>query len=363
MQGSFAEEKEVAKESGIPDIPDVMPAPSLDILSNYDAMEAEGVKLLNEDPTNFFVFDNSNTEADTKNKKKNKNKNKKDDKTTTLGKPIRLIDPLRDTSPTQTPFPQIIGRLPKPDTRTEREKKKDEKERRMWAAAQEELASGIEFAAEEEKLYSAGGKDVDYDELGNRGDDADLEWEEGLDPETEGDILSTPRERRYTEEDVDWIIGKLEEKISIREEIEKMNDESGGKEIDAAAKEKDEDIRIADYFDDDDMSRALGGKGGAVKMKKHDIVESDSTTYSVATNLQDLVDTSRIDSVLSNLDEKQMEALQSLDTSGAAMSAEEIRAALTKVPGLSNDQVDTLVELELSLSSNDELMKELAKEE
>merc|ERR1740124_2020448 len=111
MQESHAEDKQEANDHGIPDIPNIMPAPSLDILSNYDAMEAEGAKLLDQDPTNFFFFDNNNNNNnnETDSKKKNKHKNNKSSNTNntntnnnssaTLGKPPRLRDPLRDDSP------------------------------------------------------------------------------------------------------------------------------------------------------------------------------------------------------------------------------------------------------------------------
>merc|ERR1740124_1863995 len=260
MQESHAEDKQEANDHGIPDIPNIMPAPSLDILSNYDAMEAEGAKLLDQDPTNFFFFDNNNNETDSK--KKNKHKNNNNDTTTnnnnnssaTLGKPTRLRDPLRDDSPTHTPFPQIIGRVPKADTRTEREKKRDEKERKMWAAAQAEVASGIEFAAEEDRIHLPGNKDVDYNEVGNMGDAVDREWEEGLDPETDAELLSTPKDRRYTEEDVDWIIGKLEEKVKIQDEISQMSDDEGGggKQMDDEDDEDEEDPSGKQMDDEDD---------------------------------------------------------------------------------------------------------------
>ena len=53
---------------------------------------------------------------------------------------------------------------------------------------------GREFAAEEDRIHMLGNKDADYDEVGNMGDDVDREWEEGLDPEKDRELLNTPSE-------------------------------------------------------------------------------------------------------------------------------------------------------------------------
>jgi len=355
MQDSYVEQNDAARDDGVPAIPNMKPTPSLRILSNYRAMEKEGVNILENDPSKFFVFDSTSTSDVKKNKDGNEgNKNHG------LGKPIRLRDPVRDDSLTNTPFPQIIGRLPKPDTRTEREKKRDEREEKMWAAAQADVASGVEFAADDEKIYT--GRDpVNYDEVGNRGDEVDLEWEEGLDPEKDADLLATPTDRRYTEEDIDWVKNELEKKISTFEEILKL--EEGTTTKGNSLRPKNEAKSDADDFDEDKVTEALGG---AVKSNRVDDRGRKYTSYKtieteVSDDYKDFVDMNRINSVLSDLDEEQIAALKSIDSESEGKSGEQIKAALSKVPGLSKDQVASLVELELSLSSNSELMEKLKR--
>jgi hypothetical protein len=312
MQDIYAEKNSPGPD-GIPPIPPPMPIPSLKVLADYDAMEREGAKLLEEDPSKFFVFDSDEKGEDEQSK----------------GKPIRLRDPVRDSSKTGTPYPELIGRLPKTDKRTEREKKRQEREERMWAAAQQEAASGVEFAADDELMPAD--EPIDYDLVTNFGDDEDRAWEEGLDPQTDSDLLNTPRGKRFNEEDVDWMIKTIEKKIASLEEIMRIEAANQGSAV------------------KDEIEEALDKN--IVKTKKIDEFGREYTSYEVMGEDQNenlLKD--HDSSVLNTLNSEQIEAIAALE-SDAVNTAEDVRNALSKVPGLSDEQIQLLIDLEMSLNA------------
>jgi len=200
-----------ATEEG--EIPKPVSAPNLNVLRNDKALEQEGAELLMEDPTKFFVFEKSPTETGTE--------WQTDDSSSysgpTLGAPVALRDPLREDSHQNRVFPQAVGKFPKPDMRTEREKKQQEREERMFAAAQAEAVSGemdIENAAEQRTAEDLE-PDLDYDAL--EWDSDDEEWKKGLDPTSDSEILETPPERRYKEDDIDWVLAQLQGKVNFYE--------------------------------------------------------------------------------------------------------------------------------------------------
>jgi hypothetical protein len=210
--------------------PKPMPIPSLGVLANIHAQEKEGVDLLLKDPTQFFVFDynnnnNSNTSTTTTTTNDTTTDNQSAEASSssswlsvsyqgpTLGTPIRLKDPLRDPNGGRV-FPIGIGKLPKADTRTEKEKKRQEREERLWAAAQQQAQTGDKeenlemLIPEEDRVY---GEAIDY----NNNDDWDSddeEWEKGLDRETDSEVWNVPREFRYREQDIEFVIKQLEQK-------------------------------------------------------------------------------------------------------------------------------------------------------
>jgi hypothetical protein len=315
MQDIYAEKNSPGPD-GIPPIPPPMPIPSLKVLADYEAMEREGAKLLEDDPSKFFVFESDGKGEDEQSK----------------GKPIRLRDPVRDSSNTGTPYPELIGRLPKTDKRTERERKRQEREERMWAAAQQEAASGVDFAADDELMPS--NDPVDYDKVTNFGDDEDRAWEEGLDPQTDSDLLNTPRGRRFNEEDIDWMIKTIEKKIASLEEIMRIEAANQGSAV------------------KDEIEEAFGQN--IVKTKQVDEFGREYTSYEVMgdgqnENLLKDHDTS----VLNTLKPEQIDAIVALE-SDVTRTAEEVRTALKKVPGLSDEQIQLLVDLEMSLNTGQE---------
>eukprot|EP00979_Chaetoceros_neogracilis_P012679 scaffold3434_cov252-Chaetoceros_neogracile.AAC.2 len=306
MQDTYADKNSVGLDN-MPPIPSPMPAPSLNVLADYDAMEMEGAKILEEDPSKFFVFDSNAKGEDGQSK----------------GKPIRLRDPVRDSSESGTPFPELIGRLPKTDTRTEREKKRQEREERMWAAAQQEVASGVDFAADDELMPTD--DPVDYDKLGNFGDEVDQAWEEGLDPQTDADLLNTPRDQRFNDDDVEWMIESIEKKISSLEEIMKLELANNTSSV-----EKNE------------LENALGSK--TVKTIKVDERGREYSSYEVFNGEEEAM------SIIDTLSAEQIQAIEDLG-SEESTTEEEVKSALSKVPGLSDEQVQSLVNLEMSLKS------------
>jgi len=161
-------------------LPKTMPAPKLQVLANIKAMEEEGVNILKENISNFIQPDNK--------------------------KPI-----------VETNFyPSFIGRLRRPDTRTEKEKKRDAREEKLLAAAAAKDA--IEYAAEESL---ADGRDpLNYNELANQKDEEDALWERGVDDE---ELLALPSHLRYSKEDIEWIVSQLELRMSKLQEIYKID--------------------------------------------------------------------------------------------------------------------------------------------
>lgn len=217
-QRLMMEEHLATKEDGIPQ---PVKAPSNQLLRNEAAKEAEGSRLLLENPTKFFVFDDNNDDYS----------KPRDDQASysgpILGSPVGLRDPLREDSNGGQVFPEVVGKFIKPDMRTEREKKQQEREERMLAAAQAEAHSGdlnIELAAEQQVAEDLE-PDLDYDN--NDWDSDDEEWKKGLDPVIDQRILETPRQNRFSEDDIDWVLTQLDGKImhfeqQFKQDIEDM---------------------------------------------------------------------------------------------------------------------------------------------
>jgi hypothetical protein len=125
-----------------------------------------------------------------------------------------LKDPLRIGSPKGRVFPCGVGKLPKPDMRSEKEKKREEREAKLWAAAQASARSDIDeidMAADDDMEFYD--EPLDYDKHEDW-DSADEEWGKDLDPDRDSDILNVPRELRYREDGIEWMIQKFENKAS-----------------------------------------------------------------------------------------------------------------------------------------------------
>lgn len=213
-------------------------SPSKDMLRDEKAIEREGARLLFEDPTRFFVFDQSFVRLD------NTNPGEPTESSaysgSALGAPVGLRDNLREYSYQKSVFPTMVGRELKPDTRTEREKKLQEKQDRMLAAARGDTNPSdldVELAAREETIEHLQ-PDLDYDD--NDWDSDDETWKQGLDPIKDHDIINTYRERRYSEADIEWVIEQLKEQIKhfesrLEDDVENMKQAARFKNLDNVA--------------------------------------------------------------------------------------------------------------------------------
>lgn len=279
------------------EVPKRMPAPNVKVLANIPAQESEGVDILLNDPTKFFRFDNEQSATG--------GSGGKADATysgPTMGAPVGLKDPLRDGSPWKGVFPIGIAKVPKADNRTQREKKRQEREQKMWEAAMAEKVNEddeIDMAASDEMMSA--GDPIDYDD--NEWDSDDEEWEKGLDPVEDADLLNTPPERRYTEEDLRWVVSQLE----LRSE-----------------------------YLHSQMTREVDSTRQRLRTQRD--VDAETPDQKV---MQDL---------LLSLSDEQMLALVEVDAQDLqAMSPNELSEALGKVPGLQEDQVKKILELDVTL--------------
>lgn len=305
--------------------PKAKPIPSVAVLGDIRAQENEGAKMLFEDPTKFFVFDrNQETQTESEGGEGEGYSGP------SLGVPVELYDPLRTDSPQGNVFPIAIGKLPKPDTRTEKEKKRQEREDRLWAAAQEQEKADmdkIDMAADEDMDF---GEPLDYDN-NTDWDSDDEEWMKGLDPERDADLINMPREQRIREEDIDSVIEKLEKKA--REMESHLNTAMSSLEKEEKAKSaRISKLAAAEVaFDSDTESTQTGAS----------FFDRDTSEA-----LQSLgADLEKLESVVSSLSSEQVPAV---------VAAE---GRFEKVPGLTEEQKLGLKELYDLLSQVDDPKK------
>lgn len=280
------------------EIPKRMPPPNVKILANIKAQEREGVEMLLNDPTKFFRFENEKMHTPPADNIANEGYSGP-----SLGAPIGLRDPLRDGTQWAGVFPIGIGKLPKADTRTQREKKRQEREQKMWEAAQSEFLNEekeIEMAASDQIYVSD--ESIDYDN--NDWDSDEEEWQQGLDPVEDSDVINTPPERRYSEDDIRWVISQLEERMQYLESQMYRDIDSGRQRL---RTERDPD-------------------------EEESLEEKD---------VQDL---------LLSLTNEQMLALVEVDSQNLEeMPQDKLSEALNRVPGLSEEQVKKILELDSSI--------------
>lgn len=276
------------------EVPKLMPAPDVRILANIDAQEKEGAALLLKDPTKFFRFENETSGF---------SEHLSDYHGPSRGSPIGLKDSLRDGKPWADVFPIGIAKQPKADTRTQREKKRQEREQRMWEAVEEEKRdgdAGVLLAASDD-LFGDEEEAIDYDS--NSWDSDDEEWETGLDPIEDAALLGTPPEQRYTEEDIRWVIGQLNSN--------------------------------SEYLQSQ-MSREVDSS------RQRLLAQRDIS--------QETAEEKRFQDSLMSLTNEQVLALVELDSQNLQeMSPDELSESLSKVPGLNEELVKTILELEDSL--------------
>jgi hypothetical protein len=287
-------------------IPTAEKVPSLNLLNNDTAIEREGANVLMNDPTKFFIFDNNAINSTTG------SANMSAYAGPTLGAPIALRDLLRD-GPSGTVFPEIIGKNPKPDTRSEREKKQAEREEKMWAAAQaqaqKELDAAGGGASVDEEDDDDKGPALDYDAIDANDSDHE-EWVRGLDPETDMEVIETPREHRYKEDDIDWILNKLDDKMKF------LNQQFA------------QDVEIIK----EEMKSELRKKSAAQQAPEAAGDHSGSQNETIEGTLE---------TALLALPEKQLMALSDLEETyePGKMPDYELAAAIKEIPGLTEEQI------------------------
>mmetsp|Transcript_14435 Transcript_14435/g.30394 ORF Transcript_14435/g.30394 Transcript_14435/m.30394 type:complete len:657 (-) Transcript_14435:49-2019(-) len=316
--------------------PTAMPAPKLDYLADYEAQEREGAEILRRDPRRFFLFE-SDLPTSTSLGDMHDNSDDSEDGTgssgesksvtASLGRPVGLRNPFFNNQPTA--FPPRLGRDLPPDTRTEKQKKQDERQERMRAAAEEAalaakkgMAYEVAMAAEED--LDDGSEDVDYD-LAERDAEKHL-WDGKMGEWKDVDksvFEMTPPMARLTDEEVDWILEQLQDRVK------RMQD------------------RVE--FEEKIRQKELASSGSQRTLESIDDVDSDM--------MQDLgYDTEAMMQMVRDLTPEQTAALEQIDFTGRdGITADEMSDELRKVPGLTDEQIQMLVEMEMSLLQDDSL--------
>lgn len=316
-----------------------MPAPKLDYLADYEAQERAGVEILQRDPTRFFIF-----ESDLPNAKNRGSLQGSGDESeggqdsglsgASLGRPVALKNPFFNYQPTA--FPLRMGRDLPADTRTEKEKKRDERQERLKAAAEEAALAAskgmsyeVAMAAEED--LEDGSEDIDYD-LAEEEAEKEL-WESQMEEWKARDRTvfdMTAPSQRVTGDEIDWIIEQLQTKVKGMQERLEFEEKIRQKEIESS------EHKVATSIETlDDIDRYV---------------------------MQDLgYDMDALEQLVRELTPEQSAALEEIDFTGRVnITAEEMTSEINAVPGLTEVQVQTLVEMEMSLLRN-EALKNITK--
>lgn len=323
--------------------PSTMPAPKLDYLADYEAQEREGVEIMKRDARKFFIFESDLPNAsgvgsgDLAVESSDLDGNEDGETTTasamtaagaSMGRPVGLRNPFFSDRPTA--FPLKVGRdLPK-DSRTEKEKKRDERQERMRAAAEEaalaaKTGTAYEIAMAAEEDLEDGSDPIDYNAAE---ENAEKElWEGQRDEWNAMDrkvFDMTPPYKRLTNDEIDWLLDQLKSKVK------RMQDR----------------IELDDKFRRDEL-KASGG----VSIETIDDIDSYV--------MEDLgYDMEMLQAMVQELTPEQSLALEEIDFSGRKdITIEEMEAEVRKVEGLTDAQVKMLVEMEMSLLKNEALSK------
>ena len=321
--------------------PSAMPAPKLDYLADYEAQEREGVEILKRDPRKFFIFESDLPNASNLGGMHGGGGNEEGEQQSgdngavltgaSLGRPVGLRNPFFNDKP--TPFPLRMGRNLPEDTRTEKEKKRDERQERMRAAAEEAalaakkgIAYEVAMAAEED--LDDGSEDVDYDKAE---EDAEKElWEGQMDEWKDMDrkvFDMTAPSQRVTPEEVDWIIAQLKKKTKAMQERLDFEDKIRRKELE----------------------KSLSSSAVARPIESLDEVDK----YVMESLGYDMED---IKALVRDLTPEQSAMLEDIDFTGrGGITSEDMAAELRVVPGLTEEKVQALVAMEMSLLKEDKL--------
>ena len=309
-----------------------MPVPNVKLLADLDIMESEGVKVLFNDPTKFFEFDKQPGKVDSE------SSGQGDYDGPTLGAPRGLKNDVKVEKTLDKAYPAVLGRLPRPDTRTAKEKKRDEREKAMLDAALKDIVERDAFDGDELLELSKNMIDENYV-------DDDKLWEEGLDPEKDKHFFNVPSRERFFDSDVDEVIEKLEKKLHhLVEELDY--------ELDLAQQQ-------AQSTNESERQSQNGNAGGEPGEAKYSLEVGDKVYDIGSLGL----DTAEVDNVLESLTDEQMVALHIIDRemdTDAPLNAGELRQKLVRIPGLTAEQIDAIVGLEEALASSEPVRAEEA---
>lgn len=323
--------------------PTAMPAPNLDYLADYEAQEREGAKILLEDPARFFYFERdlpgrdniaglhaseqaSEDAGDGPAAGGGPDATASSSGSASLGRPVGLRNPFYGIAP----FPLRMGReLPK-DTRTEKEKKRDERQERMRAAAEEaavaaRTGTSYEVAMAAEEDLEDGSEDVDYDAAEEAAEKELWAEQEGEWDETDRRVFeATPPKDRITTEEVDWLIERLQAKADSLKERLDFDEKMRRREVEARA------VTAVESIDDVDRDTMI------------------DLGYDMAA----------VEDLIRGLTPEQTSMLEGIDFAGReGVTAEQMAAELSGVPGLSVAQIEMLVAMEMRALADERLKK------
>jgi hypothetical protein len=311
------------------DVPKAMPAPSLKMQADEKALEREGTQILMQHPERFFVFDKEDTQEQQLLQAGDDRSKVAFSDGAAANSGVLLGTPVALRSIGASEYPVVVGKLPKPDTRTEREKKQAERQERLLAAARAQALQDTTNPDEADDDWDddPASPPIDYNVVDHDSDDE--EWEKGLDPVQDKAILETPSDQRYTVEDIEWTLQQLEQEAQFHEERFAQEMEN------LQLKEK-------SVFELEHQKQGQQGDNSESELAAKDatIVHDDNDESSSSI---------QIETILLSMSDKELFALSDLDDIYTTdMSADEFTEAAQKIPSLTQEQLKMLMERERS---------------
>jgi hypothetical protein len=306
--------------------------PSSRVFVNYKAMEKEGVKLLMKDPRLFFHFENEDTTSEmAKLSAETFSVDIEEYSGPPLGAPTGIKDFTLIDKEHKKAFPLLIGKLPPPDTRTAREKKRDAKKKAMMAAAVKSSESVTQLLREPESRKPVTTKESN--------------WERPLDAVADKHLLAIPPQNLFTPLDLEEFVSHSRKKLqyvkseidfllnSFREETKQQH------QTELSQKSPSTFNNTTSPPDDDNYEKPkfnvmLGGK----------IVDLESLG----------IDPEPVDRLYSSLTKHQLVCIRIMDRkANGATPLDQLRSKLeSEVPDLTTEQIDAIVEFEEAMTNN-----------
>lgn len=279
-----------------------IPPSSLDVLADYKAQEEEGVKLLLKNPSKFFAFENqaqvshktseNNEQQQQQQQGEDERLQSEDDDTSTdethqqeqpLGKPIALIHEFGDD--VVEPFEVMLAKDIKRPKYTAKEKQRFFKEDERLAKQKEAqlVESGLDF--EHTEFEDVAGE-VDHETEDYK------EWEDqmmkrfGPSGMTREELRKVSPHERFTDEDMEWIVEKLQDRMKQVTIDMKMENERHG--YNKEEKEIMTQIETIIMKLDEEQSNALSSLNLQEQLEGKD--EADLDYDALVKNLRETID-------------------------------------------------------------------------